>query len=236
MGNCACEEQGKYVYGNGDYFIGTLKSKIPFGKGVLYYKNGDIKYEGDFVKGKKQRLGKYYFSDNSWYVMENNEKFFFMKGDYYFGQFFNDDMHGKGIIYLNNTIKYDGDFVNNQFNGFGKYYFESGNYYIGQFKDDMQNGKGKIFDKDGNIKFEGEYINDHMNGNGKLYLENGYYITQFVDDKMVGKGKFYSSNGTFIGEFYFVNGKLVNAAKKDNNIYDIMQYLDNRFGGFYKRF
>ena len=232
MGNCSCEEQGKYSYPNGDYFIGTLRNKIPFGKGKLYYENGDIKYEGDFVKGKKQGFGKYYFSDYNWYVMENNKKFYFMKGDYYFGQFFNDGMHGKGIIYLNNRIKYDGDFVNNKFTGFGKYYFENGDYYVGQLKDDMQHGKGKIYDKNGNIRFEGEFVNDHMNGIGKLYIENGYYISQFVNGKMVGKGKLYSNNGAFIGEYYFINGKMVNAAQKENSLSNMFQYFGDRFHGY----
>ena len=60
MGNCACEKEGTYNYPNGDYFKGTLKNDVPSGKGILYYKNGDIKYDGEFVKGKKQGLGKYY--------------------------------------------------------------------------------------------------------------------------------------------------------------------------------
>ena len=235
MGNCTCEkiEKGRYNYENGDYFLGLLKNNLPFGKGVLYYKNGDIQYEGEFVKGKKQGLGKYYFDDNTWYVMENNKEFLFGKGDYYFGQFFNDDMHGKGIIYLNNKIKYDGDFVNNKFNGFGKYYFENGDYYIGEVKDDMQHGKGKLYDKNGNIRVEGNFVNDHLNGIGKIYLENCYYISQFVNDKMVGKGELYSNNGTFLGEYYFINGKMVNAAKKENNFYNnIFQYFDDRYHGF----
>ena len=29
------------------------------GKGKEYYKNGDIKYEGDFVDGKREGKGKY---------------------------------------------------------------------------------------------------------------------------------------------------------------------------------
>ena len=229
MGNCPCSEStGKFDFDNGDYYIGELRNKIPNGKGILYYKNGDIKYDGDFVKGKKQGLGKYYFSDYSWYVMENNKKFFFMKGDYYFGQFLNDNMHGKGIIYLiDGTVKYDGDLVNNKFEGNGKYYFATGGYYIGQLKEDMQHGKGKMYDKNGNIWFEGNFVNDHINGIGKMYLENGcYYISQFVNDKMNGVGKLYSSNGTLIKEYYFVDGKRVNTVANDNNYNNFMHIID----------
>ena len=79
MGICACEKEGIYNYPNGDYFKGTLKNDIPSGKGILYYNNGDIKYDGDFVKGKKQGLGKYYFSDYNWHVWENERNFIFKK-------------------------------------------------------------------------------------------------------------------------------------------------------------
>ena len=76
MGNCSCgESTGKYYYENGEYYIGQLRNNIPYGKGILYYKNGDIKYDGDFVKGKRHGLGKYYFDNNHWYVMENNKNF-----------------------------------------------------------------------------------------------------------------------------------------------------------------
>ena len=43
---------------------------------------------------------------------------------------------------------------------------------------------------------------------------------------MVDKGKLYSNNGTLIGEFYYVNGKMVSAAKNENNMY---RYRKNMF-------
>ena len=42
---------------------------------------------------------------------------------------------GKGIIYfMNGKIKYDGDFVNDEYERNGTLYYEGGDYYIGQFK------------------------------------------------------------------------------------------------------
>ena len=66
------------------------------GKGKIYYKNGDIKYDGDFVNGKYEGNGKY--------ICEN--------GNYYVGQWLNGNKHGKGkVYYKNGDIKYDGDLL-----------------------------------------------------------------------------------------------------------------------------
>ncbi len=79
------------------------------GKGIEYYKNGDIKYEGDFVDGKRERKGKYIDKDGT-----------------YNGEWLNDLMNGKGILNYNNGNKYEGDFVNGKFEGKGKFSFEDG--------------------------------------------------------------------------------------------------------------
>ena len=56
--------------------------------------------------------------------------------------------HGKGIIYYKNEdIKYEGDFINNKYEGNGKYIHENGNYYIGEFKNGLRHGKGIIYYK-----------------------------------------------------------------------------------------
>ena len=54
-------------------------------------------------------------------------------------------MHGKGVIYFKNkTIKYEGYFINNNFEGKGKYYFENEMYYEGDWLKGLRHGKGKI--------------------------------------------------------------------------------------------
>ena len=53
-------------------------------------------------------------------------------------------MHGKGIIYYKNgNEEYNGDFVDDKFEGNGKYIWESGKYYIGEQKNNKIQGKGK---------------------------------------------------------------------------------------------
>jgi len=90
---------GKIIYGDGKYYIGQLKNDHRHGKGILYYKNGNIKYEGDFVENK----------------FEGNGKLILEDGQYYIGQFKNGFKHGKGIEYYSNgSIKYEGEFENDK--------------------------------------------------------------------------------------------------------------------------
>ena len=72
------------------------------GKGIIYYKNGKIKYDGEFINDKLEGKGKY--------ISEN--------GDYYIGEFKKGLKHGKGTIYYKNiSTKYDGEFINDELKG-----------------------------------------------------------------------------------------------------------------------
>ena len=51
---------------NGSYYIGQFKNDLKNGKGVEYYKNGNIKYEGEFIDGKFDGNGKYFWEDGSY--------------------------------------------------------------------------------------------------------------------------------------------------------------------------
>ena len=70
-------------------------------------------------------------------------------------------MHGKGtLFYKDDNIKYEGDFIKDKFEGYGKYIFKNGNYYIGQWLNGLMNGEGTYFYKNGNIKYKEKFIND----------------------------------------------------------------------------
>jgi len=45
------EGYGKYIWENGDYYIGQWKNGLFNGKGTYYNSNKKIKYEGDFING-----------------------------------------------------------------------------------------------------------------------------------------------------------------------------------------
>jgi hypothetical protein len=46
---------------------------------------------------------------------------------------------------VKNKIVYDGNWKNNNFNGFGKYFYKNWNVFEGFWKNGLKNGKGKMF-------------------------------------------------------------------------------------------
>ena len=80
--------------------------------------------------------------------------------DYYIGELKNNKKHGKGIIYYENVnIKYDGNFIDDKFEGNGKYIYKNGDYYIGEWKNNVVHGIGKFLI--GKRIYEGkEYYNE----------------------------------------------------------------------------
>ena len=60
--------KGKIIFYNGNYYIGQFKNGLRNGKGTEYYKNGNIKYEGDFIDGIREGNGKYIYENGSYYI------------------------------------------------------------------------------------------------------------------------------------------------------------------------
>ena len=46
------EGNGKYIWKDGEYYIGQYKNGLRNGKGIHFYSNGDIKLKGNWVNGK----------------------------------------------------------------------------------------------------------------------------------------------------------------------------------------
>ena len=138
----------KIQYDDGTYYEGNVNDNgLPNGKGIIYDKNNNISYEGDFVNGKKEGKGKLY---------SKNEKF------YYIGEFKNDKRHGKGTEYYknNNNIHYEGDFVDDKKHGKGIEYDENGIIgYKGDFIEGKWEGNGEVYDYNGNLFFSGKFKN-----------------------------------------------------------------------------
>ena len=127
-------------------------------------------------------------------------KITFKNDNYYIGQILDLKMNGKGTLYnKNNVIIYEGNLINNKYEGNGKLFYDNGNYYDGEFVDNKEHGKGKLYKKINNIlydiMYDGDWNNGKYEGNGKLIYEDGnYYIGEFVNGKPLGKGKLYEKN------------------------------------------
>ena len=118
----------EYIWDDGSYYKGEFKNKLPDGKGTKYYKNRNIMYEGEFIKGKFEGKGKYIY-DN---------------GDYFIGEYKNGLRNGKGIgYYKNGKTMFEGEFINGKVNGNGTFINNDDSYFIGEYKNGLRNGKGK---------------------------------------------------------------------------------------------
>ncbi|MFK7795825.1 MAG: caspase family protein [Aureispira sp.] len=76
-----CENgKGRFLYRNGDKYIGEFKNSVPHGRGAYYGKNGSV-YKGPFVNGKRQGYGTFIWST----------------GEKYIGEYKNNIRNGEGI-------------------------------------------------------------------------------------------------------------------------------------------
>ena len=157
---------------DGSVYEGEYKHGQPNGKGSMTsYDNKNI-YDGDWVNGKREGIGKLIICD------EYN----------YTGPFENDNFSGSGGVLCDNKGNiYEGDFEKNKFEGYGHYKMSNGDVYIGEFKEGLFHGKGQYNDNEGNV-FDGEFKNGKKDGEGVLIKKNGEKLEGiFKNDNYIGK-------------------------------------------------
>ena len=150
----------------------------------------------------------------------------------YVGQFFNDEMHGIGILIDDAGKSYQGEFrkgnktgfaieksqihnyiglfKDNSYEGYGEYTFlNKKEYYKGCFKNGIKQGVGYKKMEDGS-SYLGHFDKGEINGIGCFRWPDGSsYFGTWVNGRMEGKGKFRFRNGDlFVGEYKndFKNG------------------------------
>jgi len=95
---------------------------------------------------------------------------------FYFGNFLDGKLHGKGGIIWDGGARYFGDWQDGHREGFGTYSWANGDRYEGQFKyDGKKEGKGVFIYADGD-RFEGFYKNDERDGWGKMIWNSSNFI------------------------------------------------------------
>ena len=132
---------GRKINNNGDYIEAKFINGLANGKGIIVNKNRS-KYIGEFLNSIRCGKGE-----------------LITKKIYYKGDFWNNMMHGYGnISFLIEGHKYEGQFKNNNIEGWGAFFWKNGDRYEGQVKDGKIHGKGKYYYKNGNV-FEGVFVN-----------------------------------------------------------------------------
>ena len=89
-------------------YIDDWKNGVPFGKGILYYENGD-KYDGEFIYSNIKPKNS--VKNNSYNILKfqknGNGTYKWTNGNTYIGRFDNDKKDGFGIHKLQNGTIYE---------------------------------------------------------------------------------------------------------------------------------
>ena len=129
--------QGTYNYPDSSKFVGEWKDGLLNGQGTFISPDG-FSYEGDFKEKKVNDIIHFLISSS---------------GTRYEGVITRGTRKvGFGVFTVNSHIspdtidrfgnKYEGEFVENKFNGQGTFTWSNGAKYVGEYKDDKRNGQG----------------------------------------------------------------------------------------------
>ena len=168
-----------YEY-NGD-FVNGLKN----GKG--HYEDDLIEYNGEWKHDKKHGYGVYKISK---YIEIDNDTDN-MYTEIFEGQMV-DDMMNKGKYIDRHGNKYDGEFVDNKYHGYGTMiYIKNNKVYEGTWKNGMKNGKGKVYNND-NSCYEAIWEDD------KIVTKSKKRIRDYIDTSTDKKKKIRIENEIYI--------------------------------------
>ena len=170
------------------------------GKGIEYYKNGKIKFDGEYILDNRWNGIMYDYNGNMIFKMKNGEgngKEYNFKGNLiYEGEYLNLKKNGKGKeYYKNGKIKFEGEYIlDNKWTG--NMYDPDGNF---TFKMIDGEGNGKEYDNDGKLRYDGEYLNGIKNGKGREFKYNKLIFEgEYLNGERNGKGKEYYDLKTII--------------------------------------
>jgi len=197
-----------------EYVKGEINGKI-----LEFYDTNQLKFEGEYINGKRWNGKGYDINSNVVYELKNGK-----------GYVIEYDKYSSVLSKLS-----ENDYIYGDKNGKGKDYNDNHIIFEGQYLNGLKNGKGKEYDKEGNLIFEGEYLyNYKIKGreyiNGKLEYEGEYLFNK----KWNGKG--YDENGNIVYELKNGNGKVKEYYSLGKNIIFEGEYINGKKEGKGKEF
>ncbi|WP_166265403.1 MORN repeat-containing protein [Marinobacter caseinilyticus] len=150
----------------------------------------------------------------------------------YEGGFVNGEFNGKGTVWYPEGGRYDGDWQHGAREGEGTFRGADGSTYTGQFKNDQFNGQGTLTRANGDIR-TGLWADNRLNGHGSLTSSDGMlFVGGFRNDRFHGEGSLTypdgrSYEGEFSnGEFHGSGSEVLVSGKKYQG-----EYLEGKFHG-----
>lgn len=180
-------------------YCGEFKNGLYNGLGAIYISD-ELKFVGEFKNGKKNGSGIEFVENKIFSIGDyvDDEKMGFVRIiGHYEGYFKNGYKNGKGISYIENDygnifVVYDGEYKDNERDGYGTFLWDNNIIYKGSFEKGKMKGKGILYYNDTfppKIKYKGHFENSKFNGFGILYNNNGSIIHKgiFKDGKYIEK-------------------------------------------------
>ncbi|PIN06990.1 Junctional membrane complex protein Junctophilin [Handroanthus impetiginosus] len=128
---------------------------------------------------------------------------FYSNGDFYEGEFHKGRCSGSGVYNYIVNGRYEGDWIDGRYDGYGIESWAKGSRYIGQYRHGLRHGYGvyKFYTGD---KYAGEWCNGQSHGIGVQTCADGScYIGQFKCGVKHGLGCYHFRNGdTYAGEYF----------------------------------
>lgn len=143
-------------------YTGEMQDGVPHGTGKFESESPDGTawyYQGEFVDG--------HFCGQGTMV--------FATGERKVGQFERDMLNGQGKYYVNDELRYEGGWVDDQFSGQGTAY-DGNEKWVGEFQNGTLNGEATHY-VDGVVRAKGTWKNGSLS-KGTMYNENGEWAEE----------------------------------------------------------
>ncbi|CEG43882.1 Phosphatidylinositol-4-phosphate 5-kinase [Plasmopara halstedii] len=174
------EGQVKITYANGDTYEGNIgPNRLKHGEGKYTWNERDAEgilsvlatFEGTYVSGSKNGLGKMTFSNGDVYhgewtadKMTGEGSYMYANGDIYSGRFESGIRSGNGSYeFVTDKSLFAGEWIDDTIAN-GKWIFKDGGSYIGRFENGMPIGNCTIKLSSG-LQQDGEYIKTQATNN-----------------------------------------------------------------------